>query len=492
MNLFPKSENNHLNQIIMEVVTLLIILFITIWSVQPLLEEWQTLHVFNLYGLEYFYSNSLGIAMRPLHLTAYVIQWLLGGGMPYGVTIGVSLTIVLRYFALSWAIAPLNIGPYRWVLATLAAILVGWTGTWLGRFMPATLASVFFFLALGFSIRLAQKWSIFYASGCVLSVAFILLSYQGLALCLIVIPVMPLIWSEKGSIENKEKIKQALRMAYPIALTFIIYGIYWILMSENGPEGYDATLANDGARLLSIEGLAQHIKSAYVTAYSENSTLLPFLILIAFSILRLTCIENVTKKEKNKQKIIILMIIALLPLLSLIYVNQLHIHDIERVLYPVSIGFVLACIFIVKKNHSGTINYNILYGNFAIIVICIVLSGFIQAYKVKQFANVENEVIRQSLKQLKIHNAKRIIIKDTTGTLGDVYTFLPPILSDALAVYGENVQAIICTPLSVDRNHPIANRFPIESTPRCEELLKSSENTLELTAYSIDGNLVLK
>jgi hypothetical protein len=58
-----------------------------------------------------------------------------------------------------------------------------------------------------------------------------------------------------------------------------------------------------------------------------------------------------------------------------------------------------------------------------------------------------------------------------TGKLGDVYTLYQTTLTDALALTGdERVMATICTPLSVDRVHPVANRFPIPSTQRCEDL----------------------
>lgn len=79
-----------------------------------------------------------------------------------------------------------------------------------------------------------------------------------------------------------------------------------------------------------------------------------------------------------------------------------------------------------------------------------------------------------------------------TGTLGDVYTLLPPIMTDALAINGKKIDATICTPISVDRLHPIAQRYPIPSTERCEEMANKPNGTLILTAQFINNSLTIK
>src|SRR5690606_7880948 len=94
----------------------------------------------------------------------------------------------------------------------------------------------------------------------------------------------------------------------------------------------------------------------------------------------------------------------------------------------------------------------------------------ISAVHVKRYSEIQNTVIGSTLSALGGAETAGVVIVDYTGTLGDVYTFLPPSLEAALSYYGKDVDANICTPLGVDRIHPIARRYPISSTQRCEEL----------------------
>jgi hypothetical protein len=67
----------------------------------------------------------------------------------------------------------------------------------------------------------------------------------------------------------------------------------------------------------------------------------------------------------------------------------------------------------------------------------------------------------------------QLVVADYSGLLGDVYTFLPPYLNTAMAVTSpeKTAEVILCTPDRVQRNHPVAARYPIASTPPCSEIL---------------------
>ena len=212
--------------------------------------------------------------MRPLHFVAYALQWLLGNGQRVGVAAGISVLLVTRYVVARWAVSPLLSGYDRWVAATLATMLVPWPGLWLGRFGPAQLSAVFFFAPIGFSVRLFQRWSTTHFVGCTACVVLLLSTYQGLALCLLAIPLVSLLWLD---IEEVSGIGLA-RVGFPIVLGLSIYGIYWTAVSSIiGLTGYDGTLARDTDRLLTVTGFWSHGATAYVTAFWGNKLLVPFL-----------------------------------------------------------------------------------------------------------------------------------------------------------------------------------------------------------------------
>jgi len=488
----PFTKENKRQLIACEVVTVLILLGLIFWSVRPLLEEWKVLNAFNSQGITFLFDNGLSIAMRPLHLSAYALQWLLGYGHTFGVTATVALMMLLRYIVVRWAVTPFIQGQTRWMLATLAAVLIGWSGAWLGRFTPATLSAFFFFAVLGFSIRLAQKWSYVWACGCIISVSFILLSYQGLALCLLVIPLMPLFWTDGAEKLNTKTFHAVVRIFCPIALTLIIYSIYSIIISQSQPEGYEATLAGDSARLLTFNGFIDHISTGFSTAYGQELLLLPILLFIALFI---HCYHTYDNNHENNiiiDQIKIVLLVILLPCLSIIYISALHIRDTDRVLYPLSIGFVLVCVLIAIKHKSSDIfNHKLTNAPFVIIIV-LLTSSTISAYHIKKYASIQSDVLRQTIAAIDEHAATSVIIRDMTGTIGDVYTFLPPILTDALATYGKKIDATICTPISVDRLHPVAQRYPIPSTERCEEMANKPNGALILTAQFINNSLIIK
>jgi hypothetical protein len=461
--------------------------------VGPLLEEWGIINALNVYGLGYLRAYAPEIVMRPLHLTPYAMEWALGNGYPIGVAAGTGVFLVMRYLVARWAISPFFVDRGRWVVATLAAVLFAWPGAWLGRFASAHLSAVFFFAALGFAIRLFRRWSFAWATGCVLCTFLLLMTYQGLALCLIAIPFFSLLWHKAGDsraadVEPIRKINKPLSIFFAVALGFAIYGIYcFVMFRVMGNGGYVGTLATGSGRLLSPSGLWTHISAAFATVYGQNAALLPFLLLLAFLLYRS---ENETLGSVTSQVMagpVVFLLVALLPLLSLIYVSELHIGDVDRVLFPVSVGFVLVCLTVLRQR---TENFNL--SSASVVVVALLTAAGLVAHQIKQYDKIQSAVIDQTLIAISRGGTHSVVIRDMTGMLGDVYTLLPPVLTDALAVHGKNIAATICTPSSVDRLHPVALRYPIQSTQRCEELPAASDNTLVLSARLVNGQLIVE
>jgi hypothetical protein len=490
----PFEAVNKRNLVVIELLTIVILLALTFWSVGPLIEEWGLFRAFNENGLAYFQAFAPSIPMRPLHLVAYAFQWVVGGGHPIGVALGTALLMVVRYFVARWAVSPFFGGYERWLLAVLAATLVFWPGTWMGRYGSAQLSAILLFVTLGFSIRLYNRWSIKWVVGSAVSVALLLAIYQGLTLCLLAIPVLSLFWNREdivGNVARKSRIFSAARISVAIGAGFLLYGIYWIIISSTfGSSGYEGALASDSARLLTVAGLMAHIKAAYVTAFGQEIYLLPFLLALAFFISwdALQRFETLTAKLSGA--ILIILFVCLLPMLSMIYVNVLHIRDLDRVFYPLSVGFVLVCVSLLARfRNRCPINDGLF--NSSIVVAVVLVSSVVVAHGVRHYVQLQRSVISQTWAALDVKNASTVLVRDTTGTLGDVYTFLSSTLGDASTVLGRKLTADICTPIAVDRLHPVAQRFPIATTPNCEDLPPVPESTLVLTARWLDGVLVV-
>lgn len=490
----PLGVVNKRRLIILESFTVLTLMALTFWSVGPLLEEWDLFRAFNEHGLTYIQIFAPSIPMRPLHLTAYALQWLLGAGQPVGVALVTGLLMVIRYLVARWAVTPFLFGYDRWVVAVLAATLVFWPGVWLGRYGSAQLSAILFFVALGFSVRLYQRWSTIWAIGCTVSVALMLAMYQGLTLCLAAIPFASLLWGQISDAKissTYSKFNNTIRICFAVGAGFVLYGIYWLVVSSMvGGSGYEGALVTDSARLLTVAGLWAHIEAAYKTAYEQSPQLLPLLLMMAF----LLCKKSLEKLETPSSRIpatgLVFLLVGSLPILSIIYVNASHILDVDRVLFPVSAGFVLVCISLLAHFRRSCSN-NLELLSASVVVAVVLISSVLVANGVRHYVQLQRSVIDQTWSAVEKGDWKSVMIRDTTGTLGDVYTFLGPALGNASTVLGRNLTANICTPLSVDRMHPVAQRFPITTTPYCEGLPATTDATLILTARWINGVLVV-
>jgi hypothetical protein len=103
----------------------------------------------------------------------------------------------------------------------------------------------------------------------------------------------------------------------------------------------------------------------------------------------------------------------------------------------------------------------------SIAVIALLVASTSIALGTRQYGEIQQSVLKQALFASEKNNSSSIVIRDTTGVLGDVYTLYVGALSSAMSALGKNISGTICTPLSVDRIHPVAQRFPVVSTPRC-------------------------
>lgn len=490
----PVFKNEQRTLLLHELGTLLVLAVLTLWSVRALLEEWGLFSAFNAHGLGYLQQFAATIPLRPLHLVPAALYWELLQGRTSGVAVGTLLVMVLRYFVVRWAVSPLFQGRDRWIVAAMAAVLLAWPGAWLGRFAPAQFSALLFFVAFGFAIRLHRRWSFPAAAGCVASVLMLLGSYQALALCLVALPLFALLWTPRDPSAPRLGLlaarKAELRVALTIALAFVVYGIYAVLVSRGAGGGYEADLAQSSGRLLTVEGLATHIGTAYLTGFGSTPLLLPMLLVLAFYLLAGRTQAGGGTPSTLSLPLVATGLIAALPLFSLIYLNAGHIADPDRVLFPISVAFVVTVVSLLARC-QGAGSPNAGQVRAVVVVGALLLAATVAAWNAKKYANVQRQVITQAVAAIDVHQPRSLLIQDATGTLGDVYTLLNPTLSQALAVHKRHVDATICTLSAVDRIHPDAQRYPIPTTQRCEEVPAQPGPVLVLVARKIDGMIVL-
>lgn len=495
MHILKKSPNQPTP--LFELITLFVLAALTIWSVGPLLEEWGLLNAFNNNGLNLLLQTLPSLAMRPLNLLPFAMQWIIGNGGPAGVGVVVAVLLITRYLVARWAVSPVIKGCSLWVFCTLCAVLVAWPGVWLGRFSAAHLAAIFFFGLLGCAIRLHQQQSAAWTICGTAAVLLLLMTYQGLAICLTAVPIIFFFWdSHSGTNKNNEnqssRLRKVFRISLPVILGFGIYGLYLlIILNKYNHTGYESGLSAGMQDLMSIEGLLLHIQQSFNTAYGNDSFILPLYLLLAIFLYHVHSAARITLKVYLIELGVIFLAIISLPLLSIIYVSDLHIRDIDRVLYPVSVGFLLICLTILARQRTSLPDAREKWTT-PIIIFPVLLAAGLTAHKINFYSEIQGDLTEGILKAASNSKIESIVIQDTSGLLGDVYTLLNPTLTDALAVYGRDISAIICTPANIDRIHPVARRYPINSTQRCEELTTTPINATVFTARIANGRIAIK
>lgn len=479
----------------LEFATVLLLAAMVFLTTDPLLEEWGLLNAFNKAGLSYLQQSLPLVIMRPLHLIPSAIQWITDNGSGSGIaTTGVAL-LIARYFAARWAAKPILSGNSLWIFSTLSAALISWPGVWLGRFHAAQLATIFFLIALGCMIRLSKKKSPSIAALGSASVVFMLMTYQSLAICLLAIPIAAFAWNHEArtSIPKNitHSIKKIVSTSLPIAIGFATYAAYVLIVTNaQSKESYEASITSGVSSISSAQGIASHLKQAFATAYTNNSVTLPLFIVIA-SYLHLINPPFTSKRIDKKIEIAFIFIaILILPSLAIIYLSNLHIRDMDRVMHPVSVGFTIICLAILARQQQTRSNQTTLT-SIPIIVTTMVLSC-ITAGQFRYYSKLQSSTVQGILAALGDRDVNQVVLHDATGLLGDVYTLLNPALTHALKFHGSNVDAVICTPGNIDRVHPVARRYLIQSTPRCENESPSQEKIMLLATYLEKGQIRIK
>ncbi len=452
----------------LEVATLLVIAGLALWSVRPLYEEWGTLLHFSQLGPFYPWVYSLEqMALRPLHMAGYLLQWALAGGAPIGVALATLLVALARYAVIRWAVTPILAPAERWVVASLAAVLFVWPGAWLGRFIGAQISALLFFLALGCCLRLARGASAAAFVAAVLSAFAALLFYQAPALAMLPAAALSAALAWRAPDAPAER-RRALLAGAPFILALALYVLYAALVMGVVATGtYEAPMM--GAPLSPAVVLAR-VAAVYASAFGQMPPTAPLLVAVAAGLLFAG-----PNPARGRAFVLAIVAVLLLPLLALVYQYQAHVTDPERTLLPVSVGFVLIVIVIGAWRQGKAATAGLAPA--ASLVAVALLAALAFAYQARTYWNLQASVIVAMLDQ-HLADGAAVLLEDTTGLLGDEYAFYTvpdgeggrrTAIREALAVRGLRLDIDLCTPLGTDRQHPIARRHLQETTARCED-----------------------
>jgi hypothetical protein len=374
--------------------------------------------------------------------------------------------------------------------ATLGSVLFAWPGMWLGRFGAAQLAALFFFLALGFAIRLVQRASVPQAIAATICVVASLMIYQGLAVLMLIAPFCTTLFVRTAELRSRGA---WIRPAVPFLLGLGLYAVFFVAVSKvGGGHTYEGDVIAGVS--LSISGLWRKLQLVYWSAFGETELLLPLFLASA-----LLLYANRTRLPPGGRDVARMLCLSLailaLPVLALVYLSDLHARDPERVLFPVSAGFCLIMMFVLKPGREPILRPG-LPAIAALVLVALTVSASL-ALDVSRYWTIQRDVIVQVLPLAAGAPPEGLLIRDHSGVLGDVYTFLAlptnggsgTALQAALANYGVDIPVRLCTPADVDRLHDVARRYPISTTKRCDVVPVGA--SLALDARSTGGKIVI-
>jgi hypothetical protein len=465
-----------------ELYTLLAIAAACAVCARPLLEEWGFIVYFNGSGFWSYFHLVHQFPLRPLQGIPVAIQWVLGGGNSAGFASGFFLLLLAKYLSARWAVSTLYTGNARWLIATLAALLAPWPAEWLLRYSAAQLSAVWFFVAMGASIRCARRVTLLQLLIGSTAMLLTLLTYQALSVLGIALAAFGLtaVRADQISWTSRPLWRSVLRAVSPAIVGYVMYLVYAYFAARiNGGSGYDGGVA-ESSRYDSLHGIVSSIGDLYHTVYIASPWTLILLATIVLYLLGSGRVQVGSGTCGWQRPTLILIAVATLPLWSAPYaVNTAFSADPERVMFPVSVAFVVLCAVVLATTSPAESSAFRASGASLVVALLLVSTAFL-ASQARDYHNTQRDVVLQTIRLAKSAKATNVLLWDYSGTLGDVYTMLPPVLQQELTAMHSPLRATICTPRGIDRYQPVARRLLIATTPTCEDLPASSRPLLNL------------
>ena len=440
-----------------EATTVIALFVVALLYARPELEGWGVQDAFRSLGLidgyKAFVANAPTRLLEPLPIE---LAWMLGHGGGWGIGAVYGLIVAGKYAAARWTVTSVILGPARWMLATLAVVMLPWEGEWRAHNMAQQVAAILVILALGFALRVALNRDARLPIGLFFSVVLALLSYEGVALCVLAIPLVVLM--AVGSSDTA-------RVWGATLTSLVAYGAYFAVVNVMSTSTYHHLVLADEQP---IRHPLRLLMSLYETAYlSSPFTLAALVLLLGVAVSIADPRLQVSRVRVVKTTIGLVVI----PLLALPYaVNFYFLADIERVGLPTGIGVVFLSVIVTSGR--GSPKPILASSSIAVIpVVAMIAFAAADAYACYRPYAVERSVLTLTADAVQNdHAAHEFLLLDYTGQLGDTYTFLnPDVFRQAAKVFGINVPIDICRPVEIDLQTPDRFRSDGHSyVPRCD------------------------
>jgi hypothetical protein len=417
-----------------------------------LLEEWGLALAWRQEGFGGYFARLPLLMGRPVHLLPYYVGDVLSNGGfvgPYAVLAAVA---VGQFLLTLWALRPLtSMWVPRWVLGMALALHPVWAAGDLLRYLPAQTAVLGVVVWLGAVTRYlrggSRKWLLL--AGAALAVG--LLAYQAPAAAVLA-----------GAVALAVATAEVRRGAVAIAVTGAsVVGVFlWSMVVAPllSSSSYESDMAS-GAGL----GPVRLVRAVIRTLVLYAPGVLLTMGVAAVFVIALGLNRQLTRTQVG----LLLAVVAAAPLAALVYAaNAADLNDPERVALPASLVPWLVLAAIVHRLSEPRV---LAVGLLVAALACGSVSSVVAYSRWSGLAAAQQELIRAAgAARDAVPAGATLVAADTSGRYGDVYLLLPPHLDIALDVeYGIGPKAVLCTASGVARDHPVAARFPLDTTPDC-------------------------
>lgn len=426
------------------------------WQV-GLLEEWGIQLSWQQEELSGYFARVPATLGRPLHLLPAYLGLEFSQGQMWGIGLAAALVAVAQYIGAYWAFRPLiSLSGARWIIALAIAIHPWWPAGNLYRFLPAQVSVLGVVLGIGFALRWLGEGRVTWLVLAFISPLVGLLHYEALALAWCLIVVLLAVVAE-ASLRRRVALLLSAMAAPALVMLWSA-----VIAPKVRPHSYGSEIVSSGGGLsqLDVLGSLHSIASTFKHDAPALLALYGFAILLlgAATALRATDLRTAAVLAAG---------VAVSPLAAFSYALQAaHLNDPERVAFPTgTVVWLVAAIVFIRLAPRRKTSYAALATAFALVV-----TGGVANYLMWEGFSSDQERLLAGLTPIReqVPTDSVLILADTTGHYGDVYTLLPPYVELAVTArdgYGASV--VLCTPDGVAREHPVAARFPLVTTPDC-------------------------
>lgn len=434
------------------------------------LEEWGLIRVWQSEGVGAVLSGLSTTAGRPLHLVPAHLGLGLSGGRLLGMYLVTALITGATFVAVRWALRPLSLSTG---LATAGALALAmhpfWSAGWLLRFQPAQAAVLGLVLWLGLALRVLASGGRVRGALSALALAAGLLTYQAVAL--VPMAVLAVLWALSVMTTGRlAPPRRLLTLCAVTAGTVMTVATWTLLLAPRlAPNSYEAGLQGGGGLQI-----ASSSRTIYATVLSGLAG--PVLMVLAMTVVMAAAVRAMRAGETRAQTArltgtaLTAAVVLTAPLTSLTYATTtLHLRDPERVLLPATTTLIIVVLAVAPHVRVRPLPRSLA----AALIAALVVPALLALVGWRGLGERNYELLAAVLVYAKdAPPGTSFVVSDRDGYYGDVYTWLPPSLSTAAsAAAGRPVDVTLCTDDDVVRDHPVAARYPIDSTPACAAIL---------------------